>query len=212
MERFNFQPLAESLIHKLQKEHGQFGQHYWYCNELEKNALLFVGINPSLKEDRKTPAIEHCSLAEALKNHPHYFDAFRKISDDLDRHPWTHLDLFLVRTKNQKKFEEILTNPHAREFLDEQLKLADKIIGQITPRAIIVCNALASKIFSGVNVKNCDVRLKYRLNYDPKLGTCLWSGTPVFFSGMLTGIRALDVESRKRLTWHIDYVLKQLET
>ena len=50
------------------------------------------------------------------------------------------------------------------------------------------------------------------LKFDKSIGTYLYKYNekeiPVFISSMLTGQRALDVESRIRLIWHIDYVCK----
>ena len=55
----------------------------------------------------------------------------------------------------------------------------------------------------------------FDFQFDEKLGThkiinnLELENTPVFFTSMLTGHRAIDNGSFERLKWHINFILKQ---
>ena len=70
----------------------------------------------------------------------------------------------------------------------------------ISPRVIVVFNALASKIIQ--EKQNIG---KNNWNDEKGYDEIVIKGNkvPIFFSGMLTGQRALDDGSYKRLEWHI---------
>jgi len=46
----------------------------------------------------------------------------------------------------------------------------------------------------------------YDFIWDEELGTYTYKNNPFFFTSMLTGQRALDNGSFKRLIWHINFV------
>ncbi|GHU90697.1 hypothetical protein FACS189476_10990 [Spirochaetia bacterium] len=64
-------------------------------------------------------------------------------------------------------------------------------------------NAYASRI----------IQKKLNCQFDNIIGTYRikeFNNIPIFFSGMFTGGHALDVGSRERLLWHIEFVKNQL--
>ena len=89
------------------------------------------------------------------------------------------------------------------EFLKEQFIISKEIIKELTPRIIVVGNAYVSRL----------MQKKYNCKFDNEIGTYRikdFNNIPIFFSGMFAGQRALDVGSRERLIWHINYVMKKL--
>jgi len=190
--------------------------------------IVFVGLNPSFSDegwktnlkntrhrdiDPRTffswpRALEFkADLAHELDRlaHSHYafFEQHRKLSDHLNLH-WEHIDLFAYRETNQSTAKDKFLKPskdyQLNELGEKQYRLFEKMLELAKPRVVVVANALASHIYSQYrtprfdNAKGC---------YTDKIGS---NDVPVFFSGMLTGQRALDVFSRERLFWHIKMV------
>ena len=119
-----------------------------------------------------------------------------------------HHDLLFIRETSQetvlnwkKKLDEI-NNP----FFNDQLNLSKTIIEDSKPKLIVVLNAGARALFEQI-FQPLDERL-----FDDNLGAYLYQiggkYTPVLFSGMLSGQRAIDLGSRRSLRWHIEYILK----
>jgi hypothetical protein len=84
-----------------------------------------------------------------------------------------------------------------KPFGQKQLEISLRMIEEAKPICIVVANALASDIY----LKNRNPR------FMPSRG-CNEAdidgrSVPLFFSSMLTGQRALDRHSRKRLVWHV---------
>jgi hypothetical protein len=67
---------------------------------------------------------------------------------------------------------------------------------------VLVANAFAAKI----------VKMQLGLSKVDEDGLYWWpigeQQVPIFFSGMLSGQRALDVHSRERLVWHMKLALR----
>ncbi len=172
-----------------------------------KNSLLFIGINPSrLNGEKPTPA-SRCEVDFYQTNQTADYPYFKKFVD-ISEHcqiAWSHLDLLYFRETNQNKIHDILEEEVGRDFIWEQLKITDKLIKAASPKVIIVSNALAAKFLGKDQDKilKKNVWLGYDLVFDNTLGTYIWNNTPVFFSSMLTGQRALDNGSYERLKWHI---------
>lgn len=176
--------------------------------EMKKNALLFIGINPSYSE-------HYTKYYNEPENA--YFLKFIEISKNVG-HEWTHTDLLFFRETNQKHIDVILSNKQAK-FIYDQLMISKQIIENSKPKIIIVCNSLARHFF-GIekNIeKDQGVWMNYDFEFNEELGTHVITnsdsklkGVPVFFSSMLTGQRALDKGSLERLKWHIKFVLKKL--
>jgi len=155
----------------------------------------------------------------ALDKHP-YFIKPKEIAEQVDKH-FVHLDVFAVRETSQKealnslgikidKAEGKFSASLQTHFAEVQLDIFYTVLVRSEPVAIVVINAAASKI------------LKEKLNttpsslaYCPERGCHFWATeglvgeAPVFFSGMLSGRRALDLDSVDRLRWHISRTLEK---
>ncbi|MEW6046607.1 MAG: hypothetical protein AB1609_09010 [Bacillota bacterium] len=193
---------------------------------LRSGAVLFVGLNPSadlehpvVKEYAPDLRIERASQldderiasrvleleAEARRRHP-FFRPFNELAPDGN---WEHLDVFAVRATQQNVLKEALQlDQGGSHFARRQFRVFVRAVEQLQPMAIVVVNALASELIQrgGPVPDNC---------FHEEKGYHVWSlrgrPTPVFFSGMLTGQRALDRYSRDRLGWHIRWALKAAE-
>jgi hypothetical protein len=192
--------------------------------DLKIQTILFVGLNPSfsrkgfkkiLKDtqyDKELDSLdEFYSYKDFKKNkikdyqniekysrekHP-YFKRFREISEFLNI-DWEHVDLLLIRNTNQKDIEKLI-KLH-KDFLNEQICLMIELIKLLNPKTVVIENAFASKL----------IQDKLKLDFNNNYGTYLIDKKiPVFYSGMLTGGRALDLGSLERLKWHIKYCIEK---
>ncbi len=129
-----------------------------------------------------------------------YFKPFRDISELLGL-PWEHIDLFLtmetqqsnVKTMYKRAFAKRNQNNDLRMFFEEQLNIFTDLMGALSPKLIVVPNALASDI----------IRQRFGLTFNERLGTYLWDEkTPIFLGSQFTG-GASDKYSLERLKWHL---------
>lgn len=185
---------------------------YAITEEVNKNAILFIGFNPSFLENSQKGS-HFYSHGNAEDMHP-YFKKFPKISKD-----WSHLDLLYFRETNQKYIWELLKENNGIEFVNNQLQLSKEMILKAEPKIIVVSNTMARK-FMGFE-KSKDRKEGVWMDFDSLLDNDLGThrltntelkGTPIFFTSMLTGQRALDNGSFERLVWHINFVLKKLNS
>ena len=209
--------------------------HPLYYPKFKTEGILFIGINPSFsikgfKQTLKGTEYEGIDIekfysfdnqdfdvekaiaieASARKQHD-YFQRFNKIAKETGK-DWEHIDLFLYRQTSQSDFKKIIgfSNKNGKlslnEFGREQLDLIREKIKKIAPKVIVVVNALASEILRKEFVIE-------KLDYDSKDGFQRLeideTKIPIFFSGMLTGQRALDNGSFDRLIWHIKRALSK---
>ena len=181
--------------------------------------LMFVGMNPSFPTkdlqkwlDQIDPGLGNVEDYFAWKNRSAfdvghslrvdelardqyaYFKHFRALADDLNA-SWGHLDLFQFRgTKQYKLNDELKVRS---EWKSRQIECFAEALPLFKPRIIVVANAAASGHFIE----------RFGSVFDERVGfhhTILNNRkVPTFFSGMLTGQRALDVYNRDRLVWHI---------
>jgi tetratricopeptide (TPR) repeat protein len=193
--------------------------------KLKKNVFLFIGLNPSFsknafkkilnKETNYKEIINKLDqffslnnfskekmkifqgIAQLSRENYQYFTKFKEIARDIENNEsnWEHIDLILMRQTNQKEIEKLMKNHN--KFIEKQIDLNIKIMYLLKPELIIVENAYASKI----------LHKRLNLEWDNSIGTYrLDKQTPLFFSGMLTGKRALDLGSYERLKWHLKFV------
>lgn len=205
------------------KSFKDFPLHFVYCDSMEEKAeLLFVGINPS-GETKKEAVIESYS------NYEHnYFNKFKDLSKEL-KLGWAHHDLLYFMKTNQSfidsellssKLENVRSNAGAA-FIYEQLMVSKEVLELCRPKVIVVSNT-KSRLFLGaektVDAKGKTVNewMNYDFKFNKKLGTYQIDNsdsnlhnTPVFFTSMLTGQRALDNGSYERLKWHIEFVIEK---
>jgi hypothetical protein len=125
---------------------------------------------------------------------------------------WEHIDVLVSRLTSQKKLNQALDieqyaeGSHQHPFVSEQLDLFFHLLDDISPNAVVVENAFARDFLKDVRLTSDRYNLTPEDSVDPNTGFQfieLDSRTPIFFSGMLTGQRALDRGSRERLGWHV---------
>lgn len=209
-----------------------------FIDRIIPDGLLFIGLNPAfnvrwigkrLKENNHTVSdpIEFFRwnqkeersvfinrILHSDKIHPSviypYYKKFNAIADELNTE-WSDIDLFYYRDTNQNKLKEaVLDRDKLNEFGKSQFRISGQMIKLSKPKVIIFANALSSQLYrkyfkdAGFDSLHFDdVRGFHRIGYEGK-------EVPVFFSGMLTGQRALDLGSYERLKWHIKQALKSL--
>jgi len=203
--------------------------------DFASNPLLFVGMNPSFseikteemkqtlvwedtdptEEKKKIIQRQHLEAIGRGKSDPYQY--FRPIIDIAETvgygEKWEHLDLFVARDKNQKRFSEklgiSLNDKYVKsEFGQKQVEIAFDIMNEIKPVAIVIVNAFACNIIRN-NQKFPQISNREFEKYGYHHVILNNIKTPIFFSGMLSGQRALDNGSKERLKWHIKMALKQ---
>ncbi len=190
---------------------------------VKKNTILFIGVNPAYSKSRKHEIIDneigfYPLISDDIKDIP-YFEKFKSIANYCNNSEWTHLDLFFLRETNQEIIEE-LSYKHI-DFLQAQLDITNEIINKISPKIIVVSNSLASEFFGKKKQKHSPYfdgekiwighNLDFEKDFNTKIGTYTIrigeKETPIIFSGMLSGQRALDLGSLERLKWQIKMIL-----
>lgn len=190
---------------------------------IKKNAILFIGMNPAFSKKRKdeikkTEIEFYPIISDEIKDIT-YFEKFKDIASYCSNVEWTHLDLFFLRETNQDVIKELSYDEKGISFLQAQLDISFDIINRAVPRIIIVSNSLASEFFgkrklpkhSSLDKIWLGVDLDFGENFDKEIGTykiqIAGKDTPIIFSGMLSGQRALDLGSLERLKWQIKRIL-----
>lgn len=212
----NVREIVEIKVNKLWQEFKgeefcRFSPHS--IAQVPEEGLLFIGINPSLNKKAEQKLIERNDIKcefHTLTNDPNgeyrYFRKFFEVSKktNLD---WGHIDILYNRETNQKKIEKILKTATGARFIKKQCQITkevlDEIIDSEKPRIFVVTNTLARKLLG--NKKYSDF-IGYDFIWDEELGTYTYKNNPFFFTSMLTGQRALDNGSFKRLVWPINFV------
>lgn len=140
-----------------------------------------------------------------------YFKAFGSFLDDVpggNSVSRAHRDIFYVRETKQARVKKwALAKESMTQFGRDQWEITWKLLEAVDPALIVVCNATASRIFKS------ETEAAGRLKWCAKTGCeilTLGREIPVFFSGMLSGQRALDVFNRKRMAWHLNFACKYL--
>lgn len=182
-----------------------------YPKKIFKNSVLFIGINPSYKEGTGHNSFFYeTDYDNPSKNH-RYFRKFFELGNSTN-YSWSHLDLFAIRETSQSLVRGVIMNNDNQDFVTEHITLAKEIIEASTPKAIIVENTFARELLG----KHGHSRFGFNFEFDNTIGTdrliadeSALNNTPVFFTSMLTGQRALDLGSFERLKWHIPFVLEK---
>lgn len=198
-----------------------------FYGELQKDQLLFVGMNPSFSArgfktilknteyanidpvsffkwsniSSNPELIEDCIKVEnyAYQNYSQYFGRPIEIAEKVGL-PWQHIDLFLYKETSQTSFlSRIRDKGMLNEFGMDQIKLFEEILVEVEPRCVVVTNATGSEILREY--------IKDDLLWDENRGFHWFirgdKKIPMFFTSMLSGQRALDRWSYERLVWHI---------
>lgn len=231
-------------------------------NRIKKDSICFVGLNPSIPEDMDPSGlydkinvkfdddkVHYNSLNENDKgnksNDLQYFKRLQNVAAKIG-YNWSALDIFSLRCTNMSAIKDALDKDAKKEtplwnLCKGQFESFKKQIQNLeNPKAIIVCNAYASKWFFGEELKRKQERDEekiewkienkisgdifndsaFKMKFDDDYGIyviddddCLIpKGTPIFFSGMLSGQRALDMGSLQRLIYHVKWVIDQRST
>lgn len=169
----------------------------------ENPDILFIGINPSHRKKSKELRNYSESLEDEKKAKNNKRDQYFKLFYEFTNN-WEHIDLFFIRGDQGELKKHVVEREEKEkikinEFGEEQLKISFSMIDEINPKVIVVNNALASKI-----IKN---KFSIPNKVDEDTGYNILKGIPIFFSGMLSGRRALDKGSFSRLIWHVKKTL-----
>lgn len=152
---------------------------------------------------------EKCS-----KENYRYFGKHREIAKELGFKNWEHIDLFFYRVTSQKTFkEEVIKYKEKKGFLfndfgKEQLEISLEIIKKCNPKIIVVTNAFSSDIINSHKIfKNKVNKEEFEMKgYDYfEINN---KKIPIFFSSMISGQRALDNHSFRRLKFDIQRCLR----
>lgn len=189
---------------------------------IQTEALLFIGCNPSFR--KKSFISDENKLIEFYNHDPNnnvidYFKKIQEVANYCD-HSMAHIDLFFIRETNQKLIEEL--SVWQKEFLNAQLDVSFDIIHRSKPKVIVVSNALASEFFGKRKAKHGELeaiwrsyKLDFKTDFDNEIGTYRIdidnNRTPIIFSGMFSGQRALDIGSLERLKWQVKMILDKVK-
>jgi hypothetical protein len=184
---------------------------YWITNETINNSIMYIGLNPSYPHlDYRMS--ERLFYNEYQQTEIAYYKQITRFHNDLKCDiRWTHFDLLILRETKQSVIAKLMKKPDVQEFIKMNLKLSKYIIENSKPKIVVVINTLARDLLQ--KPEWCG----YSLEWDDKIGTYRFSkesslsGTPVFFSSMLSGQRALDIGSRDRLLWQIKRTLEIID-
>jgi|26BtaG_2_1085354.scaffolds.fasta_scaffold13402_2 hypothetical protein len=196
---------------------------YGIHDEIIKDSILFIGINPSFIRTSK-PGSYFINLDQNAKTRDGksyaYFKKFVHITNILnekrgtgEKLQWSHLDLLFHRETKQHFIDHLKKEKHGIDFISDQLRITRKILLKSKPKVIVVSNTKARDLLKSKNEK---LSMGLDFHFDEELGTEViinnpaLEDIPVFFTSMLTGQRALDKGSYKRLIWHIDYALNKI--
>lgn len=207
----------------------EYRKHPLLPEKVQKDSLLFIGMNPSFRKGTIIPENEkdiwfYPTQLDKDITDIQYFEKMKEIAEYC-KTEWTHLDLFFIRETKQKLIENLSYSNV--EFLNAQLKISFEILERANPKLIIVSNALASEFFGKMRTKHNsfdkiwkgydlffednDLREK-KSTFNSKIGTyeieLSNKKVPIIFSGMLSGQRALDIGSFERLKWQTKMILE----
>jgi predicted transport protein len=179
----------------------------WIDNQLKKNAKKFNNYSAedlfAWTEDNLKTRVPYIQLMElhARENDNQYFGALKKVVKDCGLKTWTHLDLFLVRDKDQKNLLQQIEydekKNHMNQFGKKQVKLFIETLNKIKPKCIVVNNATTSVFLSKLLVGEHET--KTMISYQD---------TPIFLGGMHSGTRSMDRFSRLRQINEIKQTIK----
>lgn len=195
---------------------------YHIEKELPKGGILFLGMNPSYPKGTENDTKNRTYIRKKDKDTFVYGDSYH-VTEKSDGNYWKklletakllgesqlcHHDLFFVRERNQATVLNLIDDAAWKKFFNEQLQMSEEIVKAAEPRIIVVVNAGVSNL----------IKAKHVFGFNPtpywweKLGVDMLQingkNTPILFTGMLTGQRAIDNGTYNSLMWHINYVLQ----
>jgi hypothetical protein len=99
---------------------------YAMQDEIIKNSILFIGINPSFSGKHLKNGSHFYNNTQEGKIYS-YFKNFQDLSKKTNV-PWSHLDLLYLRETNQKNVQRINSHQTGKVFVRKQLQLSKRII------------------------------------------------------------------------------------
>lgn len=187
-----------------------------YPKTLSKNKILFLGINPSFRQNHDDShgfnnlKFEYETIDIPSETRYSYYKIFNQICKEDE---WTHFDILPFREKNQALLTNLISQPFFDDLYKSFVLISKQIIIESQPKIIVVSNAYLRRFFNKENESNAaDEFTIFKTYFSNEIGTHIISDdsvkkTPVFFTSMLSGQRALDIGSRERLEWHIKKLL-----
>lgn len=221
MELTQFEDKFKSFLDDLEKKGAP--EKYWQRGyampkEIKEGAILFVGLNPSFPEGDESGS----HLYDLTQDAGGYFAKFKDIAEKCGDTKWSHLDLLPVRHTNQGDVEREIVFRYWY-IIEEYLKTVSKNILESTkPKAVVVVNATARLLLGkdqdedAKQEQDKKIWMGLKFDFNETNGACYVTDSdelkdvPFFFSGMLTGQRALDLGSYERLKWHVAKVVQEI--
>lgn len=157
--------------------------------------------------------IDSRQLARAAESETHakdlYFKYFKPLElfrNSVGALSHCHLDVLLLRHTSQKEllksFGEHFDQMKEHSFIKEQIQLFEWTLKAMSPRVVVVANAKASDVLvDALPLVTRDGGRMYGWSQLPDV--------PFFLSGMLSGQRALDRYSQKRLELDVATALRR---
>ncbi|GHV60089.1 hypothetical protein AGMMS49587_00450 [Spirochaetia bacterium] len=211
----------ESIKNNNKKLKKVMGRGAFLEDKLYTDTILFLGIGSSHDgEDHGTcEPYDNINYHNIAKSKASYYKAIEEIVGQTKFKKWSHIDLTLLRETKQKSVESFYKDNYA--IMREQNVFAIKMIKQSKPKLIVASNAFVRKILQNEKVVSNQPEFGLGFEFssadkvDEKTGTYIitkpLANVPVFFTRMLSGQGQLDIGSRERLIWHINYVCKVLK-
>jgi hypothetical protein len=180
---------------------------------------LELGTDGNIKT---TSSTLYYDIENAVLEYPKHYRKFAElVTNTKYENDWSYIDLFQFRETNQKKIYDFYKNDV--EFIVSQLKLTHKIICEINPEIIVVCNSGASNFFGINKIKKSEywenIWLGYDFEYNKTFGIDIIKGIhnesiikdqkqhlknlPILFTSTLTYKSRFD---KKRLNWQLNLV------
>jgi len=199
-------------------------------DKLYKNGILFLGVGASFDEKKKdtcTPKGEveyetykgRIGYDRPIKKHPertefkkgyNYYQRMIEIAKETGLN-WSNIDITLFRETKQEVIQPFFKN--SKDIMQKQMDIAREMILDTKPQIIVASNTLVRDVLENKRDKSI-IESGFDFFYDSiEYGTPIitspkkLNGIPIFFTSMLSGQRALDNGSFKRLKWHIKFVL-----
>ncbi len=202
---------ADAIFRKAHDKGTPFAERgYRIVSEIPDNSILFIGLNPSYpKEQENYIGSDFYNLNQDASG---YFGKFKEIAKACNNSQWSHFDLLSVRETKQSNVEN-LERSNLEFICDQLFELSKPVLQKVRPKAVVVVNTLARKYLGKDHYKNQNVWLGFDFQFNKQNGAYYVANqanlknVPFFFSGMLTGQRALDLGSFERLKWHLGKVL-----
>lgn len=133
-----------NVLTKIWAEHdNQFTKHkYLFPDTIDEGAIIFLSLNPSISNKNKNQ-YWYPQPAHDSDIHPHY-RKFIEIYHRLGRIdiPWSAMDLLYLKESGQNQLRPFITS----EFILQQAKLTLKLINKLSPKLVVVSNAMVNEI------------------------------------------------------------------